>query len=58
MQKATYNLLAGISPAAVLPLGDNQYYCGGYQAFASSYDLSLGQAALEDPPGRSATTST
>jgi hypothetical protein len=29
--------------AAVLPLGDIQYYCGGYQAFLQSYDLSWGR---------------
>jgi len=28
---------------AVLLLGDNQYYCGGYQAFLQSYDLSWGR---------------
>ena len=27
---------------AVLPLGDNQYYCGGYSAFLQSYDLTWG----------------
>ena len=32
---------AGLS--AVLALGDNQYYCGGYQAFLQSYDLSWGR---------------
>ena len=29
--------------AAVLPLGDVQYHCGGYQAFLQSYDLSWGR---------------
>jgi hypothetical protein len=31
------------SIAAVLPLGDNQYSCGGYAAFQASYDLSWGR---------------
>jgi hypothetical protein len=31
------------SIAAVLPLGDNQYYCGGLAAFQASYDLSWGR---------------
>jgi acid phosphatase type 7 len=31
------------SVAAVLPLGDNQYYCGGFGAFQASYDLSWGR---------------
>jgi hypothetical protein len=31
------------SIAAVLPLGDNQYYCGGFAAFQASYDLSWGR---------------
>src|SRR5512140_2630541 len=29
--------------AAVLPLGDNQYYCGGYDAFTRSYAASWGR---------------
>ena len=29
--------------AAVLALGDNQYYCAGYRAFMQSYDLSWGR---------------
>ncbi len=40
-QKATAALLAG-GLAAILPLGDNQYYCGGLTAFNASYDLSWG----------------
>ncbi len=40
----TSNLILGINPAAVLALGDNQYYCGGYAAFQQSYDLSWGRA--------------
>ncbi len=52
MQKATYNLIAGMSPAAaaVLPLGDNQYYCGGYQAFVNSYALSWGKLLSKTYP--------
>ena len=40
-QLATSNLLSGA--AAVLPLGDNQYYCGSYSAYTQSYDLSWGR---------------
>jgi chitodextrinase len=42
-QLYTSNLLVGANLAAVLDLGDNQYYCGGYQAFLQSYDLSWGR---------------
>ena len=42
-QKYTSNLLVDAGLAAVLALGDNQYYCGGYQAFLQSYDLSWGR---------------
>jgi len=42
-QKYTSDLLVNGGFAAVLPLGDNQYYCGGYQAFLQSYDLSWGR---------------
>ena len=40
-QKATAALLTA-NLAAVLPLGDNQYYCGSLAAFNASYDLSWG----------------
>ncbi|HST13495.1 MAG TPA: chitobiase/beta-hexosaminidase C-terminal domain-containing protein, partial [Gaiellaceae bacterium] len=52
MQQSTYNLIAGMSPAAaaVLPLGDNQYYCGGYQAFTNSYALSWGKVLSKTYP--------
>jgi Bacterial Ig domain/Chitobiase/beta-hexosaminidase C-terminal domain/Calcineurin-like phosphoesterase len=40
-QKSTAALLSGAD--AVLPLGDNQYNCGGASAFAQSYDPSWGQ---------------
>jgi hypothetical protein len=42
-QLYTSNLLVNAGLAAVLALGDNQYYCGGYQAFVQSYDLSWGR---------------
>jgi acid phosphatase type 7 len=42
-QKYTSDLLFNAGLAAVLPLGDVQYYCGGYQAFLQSYDLSWGR---------------
>lgn len=42
-QKYTSDLLVNGGFAAVLPLGDNQYYCGGYQAWLQSYDLSWGR---------------
>jgi chitodextrinase len=41
-QGATAQLIQSTSPSAVLLLGDNQYYCGGYSAFTGSYDLSWG----------------
>ncbi|MEP6527389.1 MAG: chitobiase/beta-hexosaminidase C-terminal domain-containing protein, partial [Nocardioidaceae bacterium] len=39
--KGTSNLLVGAD--AVLPLGDNQYSCGGYNAFMQSYDPTWGR---------------
>ncbi len=42
-QKYTSDLLVNAGLAAILPLGDNQYYCGGYQAFLQSYELSWGR---------------
>src|SRR5215216_493166 len=42
-QKYTSDLLINMNPAAVLALGDNQYYCGGYDAFMQSYNLSWGK---------------
>ena len=41
-QRWTAQVASGLGAAAVLPLGDNQYYCGGYNAFLQSYDLSWG----------------
>ncbi len=42
-QKFTANLLINAGLSKVLPLGDNQYFCGGYTAFQKSYDLSWGK---------------
>jgi hypothetical protein len=42
-QKHTSDLLVGQDLAAVLPLGDVQYECAGYEAFMRSYDLSWGR---------------
>jgi len=42
-QKFTSDLLVNAGFAAVLPLGDVQYFCGGYDAFLQSYDLSWGR---------------
>ena len=39
----TSNLLVNGGFSAILSLGDNQYYCGGYQAFLQSYDPSWGR---------------
>jgi chitodextrinase len=41
--KYTSDLLLDPAISAVLLLGDNQYYCGGYQAFLQSYDKSWGR---------------
>ncbi|MDT5052152.1 MAG: hypothetical protein QOF66_518, partial [Mycobacterium sp.] len=37
------DLLVNGGFAAVIALGDNQYYCGGYSAFQQAYDLSWGR---------------
>ncbi len=42
-QKYTAALLINTGLSAVLPLGDDQYECGGYTAFQKSYALSWGQ---------------
>jgi hypothetical protein len=42
-QRATSDLLVGAGLTAILPLGDNQYYCGSYAGFIGSYDLSWGR---------------
>ena len=42
-QKYTSDLLVDADLAAVLPLGDVQYECGGYQSFLQSYGPSWGR---------------
>jgi chitodextrinase len=42
-QKYTSDLLVGVGLSAVLILGDNQFYCGGYQAFQQAFDPSWGR---------------
>ena len=42
-QKNTSDLMVNAGLAAVLDLGDNQYYCGSYQAYMQVYDLSWGR---------------
>ena len=42
-QKYTSDLLVNGGFAAILDLGDNQYYCGGYQAFLQAYDPTWGR---------------
>jgi hypothetical protein len=42
-QRYTSDLLVGAGLAAVLPLGDIQYECGGYPAFLQSYDPTWGR---------------
>jgi hypothetical protein len=39
----TVKVIAGASPRLLLPLGDEQYECGGASAFARSYALSWGR---------------
>ena len=41
--RAVSNLMFGQNFAAVLPLGDTQYFCGGLSDFQTSYDLSWGR---------------
>jgi hypothetical protein len=42
-QLAVSNLIFGKGFASVLPLGDNQYYCGGLSDYQQSYHLSWGR---------------
>ncbi len=42
-QLYTSNIIVNLQPAGVLALGDDQYYCGGYNAFLQSYALSWGR---------------
>jgi hypothetical protein len=48
LEMATSNLLPGAE--AVLPLGDEQYGCGGVSAFGASYDPSWGKAKAVTHP--------
>ena len=50
--KATGDLVVA-DPAidAVLALGDNQYQCGGYQAYLPVVRPRVGAVQVEDPPG-------
>jgi hypothetical protein len=41
------NLLSTTNLQKILPVGDNQYECGGLQAYNQSYALSWGQSALK-----------
>ena len=49
-EKSTSNLLVGTGLTAVLPLGDEQYNCGGYQAFVQSYDPTWGRVLAMSHP--------
>ncbi len=49
-QRYTSDLLVSGGYVAVLPLGDNQYYCGGLAAFRQSYDLSWGRVKATTHP--------
>ena len=42
-QQATSDILVGQGFSSVLALGDNQYECGGYNAFLQAYDPSWGR---------------
>ena len=53
----TAGLIAGDAVSGVLPLGDNQYYCGSLRAFQTLVRLSWGQVPRMTHP-TSATTST
>ena len=41
--RSTSDLMLGAGLAAVLPLGDNQYYCGSLRAYQQSYAQSWGR---------------
>jgi chitodextrinase len=49
-QRATSDMLVNGAYAAVLPLGDNQYYCGGLSAFTQSYGPSWGRVKASTHP--------
>jgi hypothetical protein len=52
-QKATSDLILSEPVDAVLALGDNQYQCGGYQAYLQSFDPAWGRfkAKIHPVPG-------
>src|SRR5258706_11079377 len=51
-QMYTSNLLVGANPAALLDLGDNQYYCGGLPAIPPALTSRRGRGEVEtDPAG-------
>jgi len=51
-QASTAALLARVRPAAVLPIGDDQYETGGLDAFRSAYRPTWGREAIVRPvPG-------
>ncbi|MDX6647555.1 MAG: hypothetical protein QOK40_3282 [Miltoncostaeaceae bacterium] len=52
-QMAVSDLLVGAQLSAVLALGDNQYNCGGLQAFQQSFDPSWGRvkSIIRPAPG-------
>ena len=52
-EAATSNLVVDAGYAAVLPLGDVQYDCGGFDAFTASYDPTWGRVKtiLHPTPG-------
>ena len=49
-QQSTSNLLVNGGFSAILSLGDNQYYCGGYSAYQQSYDESWGRVKAATHP--------
>lgn len=48
--KAVADVITAQNPAAVLLLGDNQYYCGSLAAYQNSYDLSWGAFKAKTHP--------
>ena len=51
-QKYTSDLLVNGGYSAVLPLGDNQYYCGGYSGLPPVLRPDLGTPNVDHPSGR------
>ena len=48
--RVTSDLLVGAGLSAVLPLGDNQYYCGSLLAYQQSYDPTWGRVKAISHP--------